>query len=99
MIMRSHSTTVMSRGTGECCLGPLRVRSAAPDGLGGDTSPVSGRLRQQFGQPDQIEGRAREYEQPVQLLEAAEFDLPHPGDRLQPTKRGFDAGSRMLTHR
>src|ERR1700736_451005 len=97
--MRLPSVTVMSRFIRRCCPGSLRVRSAAPRGWGEDTSPVSCRFRQQLGQPDQIEGRTREHEEPIHLLESAEFDLSHPGDRLQPTKCGFDAGSRMLTHR
>src|ERR1700686_3682212 len=99
MIMRSHSITVMSRDISPCCLGPVRVALAAPDGLGGDTSPVSCRTRQQLRQPDQIESRAGEDEQPVNLLETAKLDLPHPGNRLQPAKRGFDARASVLTHR
>src|ERR1700720_3142082 len=97
--MRLPSVTVMSRFIRRCCPGSLRVRSAAPGGWGEDTSPVSCRSRQQLGQPDQIECRTREYEQPVHLLESAEFDLSHPGNGLQPAKGGFDPGSRMLTHR
>ena len=97
--MRLPSVTVMSRVIRRCCPGSLRVRLAAPRGWGEDTSPVSCRSRQQLGQPDQIESRTREHEEPIHLLEAAEFDFPHPGDRLQPAKRRFDARSRMLTHR
>src|ERR1700730_13994983 len=97
--MRLPSVTVMSRFIRRCCPGSLRVRSAAPGGWGEDTSPVSCRSRQQLGQPDQIESRTREHEEPIHLLEAAEFDLSHPGDRLQPTKGGLDARARVLTHR
>lgn len=64
-----------------------------------DTSPVSCGPRQQLWQPDQIERSAREDQQPVDLFQAAQFDLPSPGDRFEPTKCRFDPRPGMLTHR
>ena len=64
-----------------------------------DASPASCRSRQQFRQPDQIGRRACKHEQPVHLLEAAQFDFAHPRDRFQPAKRRFDARPGLLTHR
>ena len=56
-----------------------------------DMSPSSCRRGLQFGQPDQIVGGARKYEEPVNFLEAAKFDLAHPRDGFQPAERGLDA--------
>src|SRR6516162_11295128 len=64
-----------------------------------DTSPPSCGPRQQFRQSDQIERGAREHKQPLDVRQAAELNLPNPGDRFQPPKRGLDARPGMLTHR
>src|SRR5215831_7380502 len=65
----------------------------------GDTSPSSCRSRQQLGQPNQIEGRAREDEEPIDLGQPAQLDLANPGNGLQPPEGRFDARSRVLTDR
>jgi hypothetical protein len=52
--------------------------------------------RPQLGQPQEIEGRAGEDEEPCDLRQAAEFDLAKPGDGLQPAKGRFDARSAGL---
>ena len=62
-------------------------------------SASSGGARQQLGQPDQIERGTREHEEPVDLGQPPQLDLPHPGDGLQPAKGRFDARPRMLTLR
>ena len=64
----------------------------------GDTSPCSD-TRQQLGQPQEIERGAREHEEPVDLRQAAQLHLPHPGDRLQPAEGRLDARPRVLTLR
>ena len=81
------------------CRGSVPRTASRPMGPSGDTSPASRRSRQQFRQPNQIERRTREYEQPVHLREAAQFHLAHPRDRFQRAERRFDARSGMLTHR
>ena len=50
---------------------PMESRDAAHE----DTSPRSNRLRQQLRQPNQIEGSAREDEQPVHLGQPLSFTL------------------------
>src|SRR5215467_12537060 len=62
-----------------------------------ETSPSLCGLRQQFRQPDQIERGAGKYHEPVDLRQAAEFDLAHPADRFQPAERRFDPGPSVLT--
>src|SRR5581483_8024724 len=65
----------------------------------GDTWPSSCRSRQQLGPSNQIVGRAREDEEPIDLRQPAQLELAHPGDRLQPPEGRLDAGARVLTHR
>src|SRR5688500_17906176 len=76
--------------------GRLRAAGRRPNG---ETSPSSGGPGQQFLQPDQIDGGAREDEEPVDLWQPAQFHLAHPGYGLQPPERRFDPRSRMLTLR
>src|SRR3954466_9745954 len=71
--------------------------SLTRSGVNEDMSPSSCGPREQFGQPDQIEGGAREHHEPVDLREPPEFDLADPADGVQPAERGFDAWSSMLT--
>ena len=67
-------------------VGPRRsvgARLLHPNASGEDTSPSSCAHGQQLGQPNQIEGRTREYEQPVDVGQAAQLHLANPGDGLQ----------------
>src|SRR5215208_4075259 len=89
------STTGLITGLG----GPATGRSAGCEATDEDTSSRSWRTRQQLRQSDQIEGGTREHEEPVDLGQAAQLDLTHPGDGLQPSERRFDPWPRMLTLR
>src|SRR4051794_24176787 len=89
------STTGLITGLG----GPAPGRSAGCEATGEDTSSRSWRTRQHLRQSDQIEGGNREHEEPVDLRQAAQLDLTHPGDGLQPPERRFDPRPRMLTLR
>src|SRR6478752_10670635 len=55
------------------------------------------RLRHQLRQPPQVEGRAREDEETVDLVEPAELHLAQPRQRFQPPEDAFDPGPTGLT--
>src|SRR5687767_15744838 len=74
-------------------------RFAARRSVGKETSPASCRIRKQLGESDQVEGGACEYEEPVDLGQAAQLDLPHPRDRFQPPEGWFDTRAGVLTLR
>jgi hypothetical protein len=44
-------------------------------------------LRSQFRDPDQVEGRAAEHEQPIHLRQSAQFHLLQGPDLFQPSER------------
>ena len=87
--------TRFRRSAEAVCTRPRRAR----DGRAETRRPSSCRSRQQLGQADQVERRAGEDEEPVDVREAAQFDFAHPGDGLQPPERRFDARPRVLTLR
>ena len=67
-----------------------RRRAVSCDRVGDVSARPSCGHRHERDQSTDIEGRAREAEEPVHLRESTQFHLPHPGDRFQPAKRGLD---------
>jgi len=64
-----------------------RCGSCAPhQGAHGHTSPASGGAQLQLRQPQHVERGAGKHEQPINLRQPAQLDLPYPGDGLQPRR-------------
>lgn len=76
--------------------GGVWARRARSTAVCKETEAASCRPRPQLGPSNQVEGGTGEDEQPIDVGQSAQLHLPDPGDRFQPSERGFDPRARVL---